>query len=178
MLYIIDGYNLMHALYPGEITAKNLEEKRQRLIEYVVNFIGAGGGQAEIVFDSSSAGKETVRHIPGTRVSVRFATRRESADIIIGKLVGEALKKVGIAGGNEFVRIRVVSADWEVQKGLLRERVERIPPRHFIAEANNFENRVANSPEKDRMRWKLEHKVDVETLRKLEELRRGGNSDD
>ncbi|MCL5883633.1 MAG: NYN domain-containing protein, partial [Actinobacteria bacterium] len=69
--------------------------------------------------------------------------------------------------------IRVVSGDWEVQKGALMKRVERIPPRDFLAGMKNFAKKVAFSPEMDKMRWKLEHKVDVETLRRLEDMRRG-----
>ena len=88
------------------------------------------------------------------------------ADILVGKLVQEMLASVKDD-------IKVVSADWEVEKGALMKRVERIPPRHFLAEMKKFEKKVANSSKMDRMHGKLEDKVDVETLRKLEEMRRG-----
>ncbi len=172
-LYIIDGYNLMHTLEPGKVTAANLEEKRLSLIEQVINFVGASGGEAVVVFDSSVSGKETVSQMRGAPVSVRFASRNESADIVIGRLVQEALKKNGKAGDDKPGRIMVVSADWEVQRGSLRGRASRLPPRHFIAELKKFEKGVANSSEMDRMHWKIEHKVDVETLKKLERMRRG-----
>ncbi len=172
-LYIIDGYNLMHALEPGAVTAANLENKRRSLIEQVVNVAAAGGAEAVVVFDSSSARKETASQVPGAPVSIRFASRKESADIVIGKLVQEALKKTGKGGGREYERIVVVSADWEVQRGSMHGRASRLPPRHFIAELKKIEKRVALSSEMDRMHWKIEDKVDVETLKKLERMRRG-----
>ncbi len=173
MLYIIDGYNLMHALAPGKITAANLEEQRRALVEQVINFVGESGDSAAVVFDSAQARGATAHQIPHTEVTVHYASAGESADILIGKLVQQELKKAAATRGKADIRIRVVSADWEVQKGAMQEHVERLSPRNFIAGLKKNENRVANQPGMDRMRWKLEHKVDVETLRKLEDLRRG-----
>lgn len=167
MICIIDGYNVMHALEEGAgIAADNLEEKRHTFIESVVNQSATSGDETIIVFDSTVSRSPERHPVPDTPVTVYFASASESADIIIGKLVQQKL-----AGTRED--IRVVSADWEVQKGAMMARVERVPPRHFLAEIKNFEKKVANSSQMDRIRWKLEHKVDVETLRKLEDMRRG-----
>ena len=172
MLYIIDGYNLMHALAPGEITAGNLEDHRRDLVEQVINFAGLSGDRAAVVFDSANAEAATSEAVPSTAVTVHYASASESADILIGKLVQEELKKAAAAREKADIRVCVVSADWEVQKGAMQEHVERLSPRNFITGLKKNENRVANQPRMDRMRWKLEHKVDVETLRKLEKLRR------
>jgi predicted RNA-binding protein with PIN domain len=167
MIYIIDGYNVMHAIEDGlGIQAEDLEEKRQLFVESVVSLTAVSGDRAIIVFDSTVAENPEMNQLPGTSVSVWFSSRSESADILIGKLVQKELK-----GTRE--RVRVVSADWEVQKGAMQSRVERIPPRHFIADIKKFEIGLAKSPKMGRIRWKLEHKLDVETLKKLEEMRRG-----
>ncbi|MHB8169489.1 MAG: NYN domain-containing protein [Thermoleophilia bacterium] len=173
MLYIIDGYNLMHALAPGEITAANLEEQRRVLVEQVINFVGGSGDCAAVVFDSARARGATAHEIPHTAVTVHYASAAESADILIGKLVRRELDARSAHPGKNPTRIRVVSADWEVQRGVMQEHVERLSPRNFITNLKKSEKGVANQPGMDRMRWKLEHKVDVETLRKLEDLRRG-----
>ena len=68
---------------------------------------------------------------------------------------------------------RSVSADWEVQRGAMQERVERMPPRHLLADLKKLAEKLAISVKKDKIPRKLEHKVDVETLRKLERMRRG-----
>ncbi|MBE0428303.1 MAG: NYN domain-containing protein [Thermoleophilia bacterium] len=168
MIYIIDGYNVMHAMEgDGGLRAGELEEKRRRFVEGVISHAASMGVKTIIVFDSAQARASKSHSIQGTPVTLKFASAAESADVIIGRLVQQHL-----AGTRQ--RIRVVSADWEVQKGAMQPRVERIPPRHFIAEIKNLEKRVAKSTKKDRIRWKLEHKLDVETLEKLERLRRGG----
>lgn len=167
MICIIDGYNVMYAMEEGAgIEAGELDEKRRRFIERVISQAALSGDETIIVFDSKAAKSPVSHRIPGTSVTVIFASASESADIVIGKLVQEHL-----AAGRK--RIRVVSADWEVQKGSLQARVERVPPRHYLAEEKNYEKKVANSSEMDRIRWKLEHKLDVETLKRLEEMRKG-----
>jgi len=167
MICIIDGYNVMHTKDEGAIiAAAELEEKRNAFIESVINNAASSGEETIIVFDSAKSRSPERYPISNTPVTINFASASESADIIIGKLVQQKLKSTRDD-------IRVVSADWEVQKGAMMARVERVPPRHFLAEIKNFEKRVANSSQMDRIRWKLEHKVDVETLRKLEDMRRG-----
>ncbi|MHB0866466.1 MAG: NYN domain-containing protein [Thermoleophilia bacterium] len=167
MIYIIDGYNVMHAIEDGAgIAATDLEEKRRDFVESVVGHAAISGDEVIVVFDSTAAKTPQSRRVPRTGVTLYFASATESADIIIGKLVQEYLH-------NTRERIKVVSGDWEVQKGAMQSRVERAAPRHYIADLKNIAKGLANTPEKDRIRWKLEHKLDVETLRKLERMRRG-----
>jgi len=166
MIYIIDGYNVAHIKESGGITKGDLEDKRQALVEEVINFIATTGDEAIVVFDSTGAENTESHQIPNTAVTVCYSSASMIADILIGKLVQEKLSSTK-------ADIRVVSADWEVQKGSLMKRVERMPPRNFLSEIKKFEKKLAIPPEKDKMRWKLEHQVDVDTLRKLEEMRRG-----
>lgn len=166
MIYIIDGYNVMHAREPDGIAREDLERKREAFIADVVNFAAVSGHKTIIVFDSKKLPEPEFRPVPNTNVTVAYASRSLSADIVIGQLVQKHLRDPGAA-------IRVVSGDWEVQKGAMQERAERIPPRNFLSGLNKYEKRLANSPEMDRMRFNLEDKVDVETLRKLEQMRRG-----
>lgn len=166
IIYIIDGYNVMHAQEHDGIEAGDLSKKREAFIEDVINYIATTGGEAVVVFDAARARRHECHEVPGTPVTVCYASATESADILIGKLVRQRL-----SGGSE--KVKVVSADWEVQRGAMQERVERIPPRNFLEKMKNFTKKLANSSKMDRIRWKLEHKVDVETLRKLEEMRKG-----
>lgn len=166
MIYIIDGYNVLHTREPDGITRDQLEDKRRALVEEVISYIASAGDEAIIVFDSTIAESPECHPVPNTAVTVCYSSKSMIADILIGKLVQQKL--AATKGG-----IKVVSADWEVQKGALMKRVERVTPRHFLAEIKKFAKKLAFSPEKDKMRWKLEHKVDVETLRKLEDMRRG-----
>lgn len=168
MICIIDGYNVMHTIEEGAgITAGELEEKRNAFVQTVINSAALSGEETIIVFDSTVFPSHECQQVPDTPVTVCFASASESADILIGRLVKQRL------AADKRGHIRVVSADWEVQKGAMMARVERVAPRHFLAQIKNFTEGVAKSNKMDRIHWKLEHKVDVETLKKLEDMRRG-----
>jgi len=166
MIYIIDGYNVAHVKESGGINKGDLEDKRQELVEAVISYVATTGDEAVIVFDSTGSDSTQCHKVPNTSVTVCYSSASMIADIFIGKLVQEKLASTS-------ADIRVVSADWEVQKGALMKRVERVPPRNFLSEIKKFEKKLAISPEKDKMRWKLEHQVDVDTWKKLEDMRRG-----
>jgi predicted RNA-binding protein with PIN domain len=170
MIYIIDGYNVMHFQEEGEIAPGDLEYKRDGFIEEVVSFAAAEGVTAIVVFDSKRSQSISCKQVPRTKVTVCYASKKISADILIGKLVQKNLRE-------REGRIRVVSADWEVQRGAMQERVERVPPRNFYSGGKKNAKKLAIEPENDKIRWKLEHSVDTETLRKLEEMRRGKDDD-
>lgn len=170
MLYIIDGYNVMHFREGGGIEAADLEHKRAELVEEVVSFAAAEGAEAVIVFDSRRSRSTGCKQVPRTGVTVCYASKQVNADILIGKLVQEKMR-------SRNDRIRVVSGDWEVQRGAMQDRVERIHPRNFLPTDKKIAKKLANNPENDRIRWKLEHSLDSETLRKLEEMRRGKDDD-
>src|SRR3990170_4296928 len=103
MIYIIDGYNVMHAMEEGGgIAAEDLEDKRSAFIESLISSSAASGDETLVVFDSHAATQPQKHRIKDTLVTVCFATASESADIIIGKLVQQYLS------GSEG-RIRVVS---------------------------------------------------------------------
>lgn len=166
MIYIIDGYNVMHFLQDGDIPRDELEYKRNEFVEEVISFAAAAGVEAIVVFDSKRSQDIDCNQVPRTSVTVCYASRQMIADVLIGKLVQEKLR-------SQEGPIRVVSADWEVQRGAMQERVERIPPRNFLSGGRKIAEKLAISAEKDKIRWKLEHQVDPETLKKLEEMRRG-----
>jgi predicted RNA-binding protein with PIN domain len=166
MIYIFDGYNVMHTRAEGEIRREELEDKRKAFIEDVINYLAATGDRGIIVFDSALSEATECQALPNTSVTVCYSSRLESADLFIAKLVQKQLSATRD-------RIKVVSADWEVQRGAMQERVERVPPRNFLSSLQKVAEKLAFSPEKDRIRWKFEDQVDVETLRRLEAMRRG-----
>lgn len=166
MLYIIDGYNVIHTREEGDIPAGELERRRDAFVEEVVSYAAAEGVEAIVVFDSRRSKSVDCERVSGTSVTVCYASKKISADILIGKLVQENLK-------SHEGRIRVVSADWEVQRGAMQERVERVPARNFLPSDKKIAKKLAKSSENDKIRWKIEERVDQETLKKLDDLRRG-----
>ena len=91
MIYIIDGYNVLHTREPDGITRDQLEDKRQSLVEEVISYIAAAGDEAIIVFDSTVAESPECHPVPNTAVTVCYSSKSMIADILIGKLVQQKL---------------------------------------------------------------------------------------
>jgi len=103
MHYVIDGYNVAHALFGRTARRASPEEMRETLLRYLRRF-SARGRELTVVFDRQTEAPSGAA-TPGLRaagVRVRFAA---SADEAIVALVREA---------RDPSRIRVVSRDREV----------------------------------------------------------------
>jgi len=70
--------------------------------------------------------------------------------------------------------IVVVSADYEVQRTATRAGVRRMTPRELGAEIGVSHKELANDEKTSTIPTTLEDKLDLETWRKLERLRREG----
>ncbi len=170
-LYIVDGYNVLHAetdrIEPGE-----LEWRRDRLVERLTSFSALLGADVVVVFDVHGARGVTSRRVKGSAVEVCFAGGPYAADALIARR---------IAARPADVTVFVVSADQEVQRTATRAGVHRVTPAELLARLRDLEGVakevVANPEASVTMRSQLEDKVDVETLRKLERLRREHHSE-
>jgi predicted RNA-binding protein with PIN domain len=172
VMYIVDGYNVLHAVFRG-MEADELAERRAWLVERMTGLAAVRGASAVVVFDVRERAAATCERIAGTAVEVCFAGGPYAADAFIARR---------IAAQPPDVTVFVVSADQEVQRTAARAGVHRLTPRELAAEldrvSREVEERVANGSDSVRMRSQLEDKVDVETLRKLERLRREGAAPD
>lgn len=87
--YLIDGYNLLHALGlpPGPLGPRGLEKARGRLLGLLAAGLGDGAAAATVVFDARHArpGSRGEEHYQG--VHVLFAVRHEEADELIEELI-------------------------------------------------------------------------------------------
>jgi predicted RNA-binding protein with PIN domain len=89
MLYLIDGYNLLHALdvLPKRLGPKGLHYARQRLLDVLHAAFREDAGSVTIVFDAAGA-PPSVRDVQEYRgLEVRFAVRHEEADDLIELLI-------------------------------------------------------------------------------------------
>lgn len=89
--YVIDGYNLIHALgmlartaAPGE-----LEESRRRLVAFLAHAFGPDVN-ITIVFDATHAPRNVPRQLTQHGIHIEFAPARQSADDRIETLIEEA----------------------------------------------------------------------------------------
>lgn len=89
--YLIDGYNLIHAL--GMIRkhagAGGLEAARTQLLEFLANAFGDDAHFVMVVFDAKRAPRGVERTQSHRGIAVRFAAKNESADDMIEELIQE-----------------------------------------------------------------------------------------
>ena len=162
--YIVDGYNVLHAFFPGMV-AGELDDRRRWLADQLAGFAALRGAQVTLVFDAHSQPRSTCERLAGTRVEICFAGGSQSADEMIARR---------IAGEPADAAIVVVSADYEVQRTAARAGVRRMTPRELGAEIGVSREELANNENTSRIPTTLEDKLDLETWRKLERLRREG----
>ncbi|MEZ5125142.1 MAG: NYN domain-containing protein [Thermoleophilia bacterium] len=161
-LLIVDGYNVLHALFPGA-SKDELFARRDWLSERIASVIALRGGSAMLVFDAHNAETTHCRPLKGVPLEVCFAGGRFTADTLIARRIAEQPADVAVT---------VVSGDQEVQRTAARAGVSRMTPREFAAMLEQPTKAVDSLAEASRIPSRLEDKVDVETLRKLEALRR------
>jgi predicted RNA-binding protein with PIN domain len=164
VVYIVDGYNVLHALFPG-VGKDELFARRDWLADQLAGFAALHGAEAVLVFDGHGTPGSCERPIAGAPLEVCYAGGRFTADTLIARR---------IAGRAADVRVVVVSADQEVQRTAARAGVSRMTPRELAAELSSSTDSgqaLDSARDSTRLPSRLEDKVDPETLRRLEELR-------
>ena len=118
-LYIVDGYNVLHALF-RDAGKEEIFARRDWLADRLADFAALKGAKAVLVFDGH--GPESTSGVPvkGGLVEVCYAGGRFTADTLIARR---------IAGREADVHVVVVSADQEVQLSATRAGVSRMTPR-------------------------------------------------
>jgi predicted RNA-binding protein with PIN domain len=91
LTYLIDGYNLIHALgmVRKQIAPKELETARRRLLDFLRERLEPLADEIIVIFDA----KRKPGHVPTEyqegRIQVRYAGRDEQADDVIETLLAE-----------------------------------------------------------------------------------------
>jgi predicted RNA-binding protein with PIN domain len=167
-LFIVDGYNVLHALFEGADKSV-IFERRDWLADRLASFAALQGADVLLVFDGHGRRSTSSRPVRGAPIEVVFAGGKFTADTLIARRIAQKPPDL---------QVTVVSADQEVQRTATRAGVSRMTPRELgrlldAPQETMDSGQVLDSPDKgSRMPTRLEDKVDLETLRKLEELRR------
>lgn len=165
-LYIVDGYNVLHALFRGA-DKEEIFARRDWLADRLASFVALRGARAALVFDGRGARSTSSEPVRGGPVEVVFAGGRFTADTLIARRIAEQPADTQVV---------VVSADQEVQRTASRAGVSRLTPTEFERELSGDERHgmqaLDSASYSTRMPSRLEDKVDPETLGRLEELRR------
>ena len=163
-LYIVDGYNVLHAFFRGA-GKDEIFARRDWLADRLAGFAAVRGASAVLVFDGRGPRSTTSTPIKGAPIEVCFAGGKYTADTLIARRIADRPADVSVV---------VVSADQEVQRTAARAGVSRMTPPELAAELGLGKERgqaLDSAQEATTMPSRLEDKVDVETLRKLNDLR-------
>jgi len=162
-LYIVDGYNVLHAFFRGA-GKEEIFAHRDWLADRLASFAAVRGARAVLVFDGHGPQSSSCVPVPGAPVEVCFAGGRFTADTLIARRIAEQRADIAVV---------VVSADQEVQRTATRAGVSRMTPRELGEElfGTDSEQALDSAQDSTRMHSRLEDKVDPETLRRLEEMR-------
>jgi uncharacterized protein len=90
--YLIDGYNLIHALgmIQKHMAPGGLAAARTRLLELLAAGFGADASSCTVVFDAKQAPRGVSRSQDYRGLAIRFAPKQQSADDLIETLIAEA----------------------------------------------------------------------------------------
>ena len=163
-LYIVDGYNVLHAVFPG-IGRDELFARREWLAGKLAEYGAVQGAAVVLVFDGRGKESTSQRPIRGADLEVCFAGGRFTADTLIARRIAQQPADVAVT---------VVSADQEVQRTAAKAGVSRMTPRELAAELTSpaqSGQALDSARDSHTMPSRLEDKVDPETLRRLKELR-------
>jgi predicted RNA-binding protein with PIN domain len=169
MIYLIDGYNLLHALVRAEgrkelgetLEPGRLEDERNHLLDWVASFMGGTKDRAIVVFDASHSSLQKQANA-GRNVEVYFGSFSRSADSIIER---EAYSL------GEAETIIVVSSDYDIQKTVFRANVTRRSSAQFVLDLQEYTRKVAVLEKCTTIGHRVEDRIDTETLTKLKAFR-------
>ena len=168
VVYLIDGYNVLHALraLEGRTTTERLQEgeledERRWLVDRISSFMGGTDDRAIVVFDSRRAAIQRAESA-ARNVEVFFASFSRNADSIIER-EAYALRTAG--------NIVVVTSDYGLQKTVFLPNVIRRSSRQFVHDLREHTTKVANRENCITMGHRVEEDVDAATLSRLKDLR-------
>jgi len=161
VVLILDGYNVIGALARYRV-AETLDAAREVLINDASKAAGWTGRPLIVVFDAHRGPEpERVELRAGGAVRVIYSAPGESADDVIERLLS---RLEGSA--------TIYTADFALQRTAIARGSTRAAPREF---ANLLDElpAVTRSPDVPR-KSRIADRLSLETLRKLEEIRRKG----
>ena len=162
----VDGYNVINS-WPNLKGIKDFsyEASRQQLIDTLQNYSEFKGCKMFIVFDAHMVKGSLEKKERQGNLVVVFTKEGETADVFIEKMVNNIGRKSEVS---------VVTSDSIEQQVTFQRGATRMSSIEFYHEVINIEKRIQMKTEKKYLEKRnlLEDRVDEETLKKLEKIRR------
>lgn len=164
LLYLIDGYNVIHRLFRYQSLLDNLELARAVLVEDVCGYSAVTGNKALVVFDAhlGSALRPKVTEIIGVRVC--FTKHGQTADTYIEQFVHRA---------EVPDNIRVVTSDRLEHMTVAVAGARRVRPEEFELFLNETREEAEAEADGGFNRFALGERIHPQVLAKLRKLAGG-----
>ena len=138
MDYLIDGYNLLHAMgaLQGRVGPQGLEKARRALLGLMLGAFGRGASNVTVVFDSANSPRDLADEQDYHGIQVRFAVHQEQADDLIESLIQHSSAPRQLAVVSDDHRLQQAARRRDCQalgcldflEDLARYRKQRRPP--------------------------------------------------
>lgn len=169
---VVDGYNVIHS-WPelaALIGRNRLEDARRGLIGHLSHYAAATGVEVTVVFDShTSTGSGQVDKVDG--ITVRYGSRALSADHVIERL---AYKATRLGPATDFI---VATSDRLQRDLVVAMGVGVMSAAGLCDDIRRIEAGTGEVAERarrqDHLNQRLEDRLDADTRRRLEAMRRG-----
>lgn len=162
----VDGYNVINS-WPNlkGIKDYSYEASREQLIDILQNYSEFKGYKMFIVFDAHMVKGSLEKKERQGNLVVVFTKEGETADVFIEKMVNNIGRKSEVS---------VVTSDSIEQQVTFQRGATRMSSIEFYHEVINIEKKIQMKTEKKYLEKRnlLEDRIDEETLKKLEKIRR------
>lgn len=143
MRYLLDGYNLLHAMgvLCGKVGPRGLEQARLSLLSRLHGVLGDDAGIVTVVFDAANAPPHAAAEDEYQGIHIRYARDGEADDVIESLIQREATPR----------QLTIVSDDHRVQQAGRRRRCPVLGCLDYLEEMERLRHRqpeVAEAPVK------------------------------
>jgi uncharacterized protein len=109
--YVIDGYNIIHALgmIQKNMDAGGLEESRRRLLAFLVEGFADAAPRVTVVFDAQHAPPGLPSQQTYHGIHIHFAPKNQSADDLIETLIEQEPQPRGLAVVSNDMRLQTAA---------------------------------------------------------------------
>jgi predicted RNA-binding protein with PIN domain len=154
MLYLIDGYNLLHAmgLLGKRVGPQGLAKARLALLGLLSGAMGKDAGSVTVVFDAAGAPPGTPDHQEYQGIRVRFAIDQDQADDLIESTILES---------SAPRQLTVVSDDRRIRNAARKRKCHSIGCLDFLDELTRHRRR-GRSPRETQPEKKAANKQDLD----------------
>ena len=136
LLYLIDGYNVMHAM--EEISLQDLTMAREKVIDLVCDFAGYVSANCVLIFDAYLQDSSKASVSTRDNITIVYTRSKQTADMYI-EAKSRELK--------DRYRIIVVTSDALEQLSVFSSDAFRLSSREFLARYHNMQKNMIRNKE-------------------------------